>query len=117
MMQLSKLVNKNSTLRVLSCKHESMKGFSNEYKEPWEYQDNEPRPFTIVKSYQWQIELSKDNGDYHHLHSRKLYINGKLVSYDMIGEMKDRFFGMRSLIEEALYQSDPDMYYCGERWK
>lgn len=27
MKQLSKLVNKSSTLKVLSCKHEPMKGF------------------------------------------------------------------------------------------
>ena len=50
MKQLSKLVNKSSALKVLSCKHEPMKGFLSVNKESWEYRDNEPKPFYIVKS-------------------------------------------------------------------
>lgn len=34
MKQLSKLVNKSSTLKVLSCKHEPMKGFLSVNKDP-----------------------------------------------------------------------------------
>lgn len=116
MKQLSKLVNKSSALKVLSCKHEPMKGFLSVNKESWEYRDNEPKPFYIVKSDRWHIELPNPNDTFYQEHGRKLFINGQIVSYDCITEMKDRFLGMRSLREESLYQSNPNMYYA-ERWK
>lgn len=81
-------------------------GFLSVNKESWEYRDNEPKPFYIVKSDQWYIELPNPNDTIYHEHGRKLFINGQIVSYDCITEMKDRFLGMRSLREEALYQSN-----------
>ena len=116
MKQLSKLVNKSSTLKVLSGKHEPMKEFLSVNKESWEYRDNGPKPFYTVKSNQWHIELPNPNDTIYHEHGRKLFINGQIASYYCIAEMKNRFLSIRSLREKVLYRSNPNMYYA-ERWK